>query len=173
MQRAQKVEFLAKLEDRFGRAPIVIVTDYRGLNVAEITELRSRVRKADGEYLVAKNTLARLAIKDSEAAGLAQMLTGPSGIAFGFSDAVALAKAVDGFAQAHEKLEIKGAVLEGEILGAKQVTQLASMPGRDELRAKLLSVLVAPASQLVRVLAAPAQQMVQVLEARRRQQEGA
>ena len=172
MERAQKVEFLQKLGNRFGRAPIAIVTDYRGLNVAQITELRRRVRAVDGEYLVAKNTLTRLAIKDTNAAGIETLLVGPTAIAFGFSDAVSLAKVVHGFAADHDKLEIKGGVLDGEALSAAQVGQLASVPGRDELRAKLLALFQTPAAQLVRVLAAPAQQLVQLLEARRRQQEG-
>jgi len=87
MERAEKVVFLEKLTDRFERAPIAIMTDYRGLNVAQITELRRNVRKIDGEYLVAKNTLTRLAVKEN-AAALDELLKGPTGIAFGFSDAV-------------------------------------------------------------------------------------
>jgi large subunit ribosomal protein L10 len=173
MERAQKVEFLEKLTDRFGRAPIAVLTDYRGINVAKISELRRRVREADGEYMVTKNTLARLAVKDTSAAGLAEMLKGPTGIAFGFSDPVALAKAVTGFAKEHETFVVKGAVLEGEVLPGERVAQIAAMLGRDELRAQLLALLMTPAAQLVRVLAAPSRAMVQVLDARRRQQEGA
>jgi len=170
MERAEKVVFLEKLTDRFERAPIAILTDYRGLNVAQITELRRNVRKIDGEYLVAKNTLTRLAVKEN-AAALDDLLKGPTGIAFGFSDAVALAKAVDAFAKTNEKFVVKGAVFEGQVLTGNRVAQLAAMPGRDELRAQLLALMMTPATQLVRVLAAPAQALVQVLDARRRQQE--
>jgi large subunit ribosomal protein L10 len=172
MERAEKVVFLEKLTDRFGRAPIAVLTDYRGLNVAQITELRRKVRAVDGEYLVAKNNLTRLAVKDGVAGALEAMLKGPTGIAFGFSDAVALAKVVSAFAKENEKLQVKGAVFEGEVLAGARVAQIAAMPGRDELRAQLLALMITPATQLVRVLAAPGQALVQVLDARRRQQEG-
>ncbi|RMF24252.1 MAG: 50S ribosomal protein L10 [Deltaproteobacteria bacterium] len=171
MNRAQKVEAVQQIGERFGRAAITIATDYRGLNVAEITELRRAIREADGEFLVAKNTLARLAVRDTDAAEIGPLLVGPTGLAFGFSDVVAVAKAVAGFAKEHEALEIKGAVFDGQALSPAQVTQLAAMPSRDELRAKLLALLTTPASMLVRVLAAPAQQMAQVLGARQRQLE--
>ena len=173
MERAQKVEFLEKLNERFGRAPIAVLTDYRGLNVAEMTELRHKLRAVEGEYLVAKNTLTRRALGEKAAAAAATLLKGPTAIAFGFSDAVAIAKAVHAFAKDHEKLVIKGAVFEGEVLTAAAVGQLATMPGRDQLRAQLLALLMTPATQLVRVLSAPSRAVVQVLDARRRQQEGA
>lgn len=169
MNRAQKTACIEELADRFERAPIVIVTDYRGLNVAQIGELRAKVREAAGEYLVAKNTLARLAIKDTGAQGLGDLLTGPNAIALGYGDPVGIAKAVQAFAKDNEALEIKGGMLEGEVLSASRVEQLAKMPGRDELRAQLLALLMAPATNLVRLLQAPAQQMVQVLHARSQQ----
>jgi large subunit ribosomal protein L10 len=172
MERAEKVVFLEKLTDRFARAPIAVLTDYRGLNVAQITDLRRKVRAADGEYLVAKNNLTRLAFKDGDRKALDEMLKGPTAIAFGFSDAIAVAKIVTAFAKDNEKLQVKGAIFEGEVLPGARVTQIASMPGRDELRAQLLALMMTPATQLVRVLAAPAQGLVQVLDARRRQQEG-
>ncbi len=170
MNRAEKIESVAKLGDRFGRAPIAIVTDYRGLNVAEITELRGKVREADGEYLVAKNTLMRIAIKDTDAAAVTQLLTGPNAIAFGFGDPVGVSKAVHEFAKGHDALEIKGAVLDGELIDQAQVAQLAAMPGREQMRAQLLALFMAPATNLVRLLQAPAQQLVQVLHARSEQE---
>jgi large subunit ribosomal protein L10 len=169
MNRAQKVESIEELGGRFGRAPIAIATDYRGLNVAEISELRAKVREAEGEFLVAKNTLARIAIKETSFNGLEEFLVGPMAIAFGYTDAVAVSKAIVDFAKEHEALEIKGAVLDGELLDEKQVTQLAKMPSRDELRAQLLALLTTPATNLVRLLQAPAQQMVQVLHAKSQQ----
>jgi large subunit ribosomal protein L10 len=172
MNRTQKKETVEQLSEKFGRAPIAIVTDYRGLNVAEITELRRAIRSAGGEYLVSKNTLTRIAIRDTDSAAIAEWLAGPIAVAFGYDDPVGLAKAVDTFAKDHEALDVKGGVFDGEALSAAQVNQLASMPSKDELRAKLLSVFVAPATQLVRVLSAPAQQMVQVLHARSQQAEG-
>lgn len=171
MNRAQKTEAIEELSERFGRSPIAIVTDYRGLNVAQITELRRKVREADGEFLIAKNTLTRIAIVDTDAAAIAEWLSGPIGVAYGFGDAVGIAKAVDSFAKDNEALEVKGGVLDGEALDAGRLKQLASMPGKDELRAKLLALLMTPATQMVRVLSAPAQQMVQVLNARSQQEE--
>jgi len=171
MERAQKVEFLAKLNDRFGRAPIAVLTDYRGLNVAEITELRHELRQIDGEYLIAKNTLTRMALGEKVTEETKAFLKGPTAIAFGFSDAVAVAKAVQTFAKNHDKLVVKGAVFEGDVLPAAGVERLATMPGRDQLRAQLLALLMTPATQLVRVLSAPSRGVVQVLDARRRQQE--
>jgi large subunit ribosomal protein L10 len=166
MKFSEKIEAVEQLAGRFQRAPIAIVTDYRGLTVAAVTELRRSVRQADGEFVVAKNTLARRAIRDTTSAGIEPLLVGPTALAFGFADPLAVAKAVHGFAKSNEALEIKGAVLEGDVLAPTQVGQLASMPGRDELRAKLLSVLVAPATNLVRLLQTPAQQLAQVLQAR-------
>jgi len=171
MRRAEKVETVERLNDRFGRAVIAIATDYRGLNVAEITELRRKVREAEGEYLVAKNTLARLAVRETPARAIEPLLVGPTALAFGFSDPVAVAKAVHEFAKANEALEIKGAVFEGQALSVEEVARLAAMPSLDELRAKLLALLMTPATQLVRVLQAPSRQFVQVLAARQRQGE--
>ena len=99
MNRAQKVESIEMLSERFGRAPIAIATDYRGLNVAEISELRAKVREAEGEYLVAKITLTKLAIKDTSFDGLGEFFAGPMAIAFGYSDVVAVAKALTDFAR--------------------------------------------------------------------------
>jgi len=171
MERAQKVDFLAKLNDRFGRAQVAVLTDYRGLNVAEITELRRKLLQVEGEYLVAKNTLTRMALGEKATEQVQALLKGPTAIAFGFNDAVSVAKTVQAFAKDHDKLVIKGGVFEGEILTASAVERLATMPGRDQLRAQLLALLMTPATQLVRVLSAPSRGMVQVLDARRRQQE--
>lgn len=172
MNRSEKTQAIEELSERFGRSPIVIVTDYRGLNVAQITALRRKVREAEGEFLISKNTLTRIAIAETASAPIAEWLSGPTGVAYGFGDAVSVAKAVQDFAKDNEALEIKGGVLDGEALDAGRLKQLASMPSKDELRAKLLALLMTPATQLVRVLSAPAQQMVQVLHARSQQEEG-
>ncbi|RMD84202.1 MAG: 50S ribosomal protein L10 [Candidatus Dadabacteria bacterium] len=171
MNRAEKVQAVAQLGERFGRAAITIATDYRGLNVAEITDLRRRVRAADGEFVVAKNTLARRAVRDTDAAAIEPLLVGPTALAFGFSDVVAVAKAIHEFAKEHEALEIKGAVFDGQALSPAEVAKLAAMPSRDELRAKLLALMTTPATMFVRLLSTPAQQLAQVLAARQRQLE--
>jgi large subunit ribosomal protein L10 len=171
MKFQEKIEAVEDLSGRFNRAPIAIVTHYRGLTVAQLTELRRSVREAEGEFLVAKNTLTRRAIRDTSSSGIEPLLSGPTALAFGFADPLAVAKAVHTFAKSNEALDIRGAVLDGDVLEAGQVGQLASMPSRDELRAKLLSVLVAPATQLVRLLQTPAQQLASVLQARVRKGE--
>lgn len=158
------------MTDRFARAPLAVVTEYRGLNVAQMSDLRRRLRAADGEYVVSKNTLSAIAIRDSGAAVVKEMLRGPVAIAFAFGDAVTIAKICKDFAKENEALVLKGAVLEGELLDAKQVDRLASMPSRDELRAQLLALLSTPATNLVRLLKTPAQQLVQVLSARSKQE---
>jgi large subunit ribosomal protein L10 len=171
MLHSEKIQVVETLTDKFGRAPLAIVADYRGLTVAEMTALRNKVREADGEFLVAKNTLARIAVRDTGCAAVAELLAGPNAFALAYSDPIALAKAVSDFAKDNDKLELKGGVLEGELMGAESVQRLAKMPGRDELRAKLLALLNTPATQLVRVLNAPAQQLAQVLGARKSQLE--
>jgi large subunit ribosomal protein L10 len=170
MDRAQKTEVVAQMTDRFARAPLAVVTEYRGLNVAQMSQLRRKLRDVDAEYVVSKNTLSTLALRGSSAAVIEGMMKGPVAIAFGFSDAVAVAKVLKEFAKENEPLTLKGAVLDGALLDAKQVEQLATLPSRDELRATLLALLNTPATNLVRLLKAPAQQLVQVLSARSKQE---
>jgi len=170
MNREEKAASIEMLNSKFNEAPIAILAHYRGLSVEQMSTLRREVRAADGEVLVAKNRLARLAVKGTPCESLTELLNGPSALAFGYSDPVGVAKALQDFAKDNEALEIKGAVMEGEAIDAARVKQLASMLTRDELRAKLLALMSTPAQQFVRVLAAPAQQFVQVLSARIRQE---
>lgn len=170
MNRAQKTEVVAQMTDRFSRAPLAVVTEYRGLNVAQISDLRRKLRGVDGEYIVSKNTLSAIALKDTAAAGIKDMMKGPVAIAFAFSDSVGVAKVLKEFTKENEPLVLKGGVLDGALLSVKQVEQLATMPSRDEMRAKLLALLNTPATNLVRLLKAPAQQLVQVLSARSKQE---
>lgn len=171
MLYSDKIDVVTQLSDKFQRAPITILADYRGLTVSAITDLRSKLRAADGELLVAKNTLTKLAIRDTPNEPIEEWLAGPTALAFGFGDPVALAKVVKDFAKDNEKLALKGGVMEGQRLDSSEVERLASMPSQDELRAKLLALLMTPATQLVRVLSAPAQNMAQVLGSRQRQLE--
>ncbi len=171
MEYQSKVSAVEALNGKFKKAPFAILADYRGLTVAEITDLRREVAAVDGELIVAKNTLAKLALRDTEFTEIGPLLTGPSAIAFAYGDPMAVAKVVDGFAAKNDTLELKGGVMEGELLDARRIRQLALLPSRDELRAKLLALLMTPATRMVRILNAPAQQLVQVLEARRSSQE--
>jgi large subunit ribosomal protein L10 len=150
-----------------------VLLDYKGITVENDTRLRAEFRKAGVEYVVCKNTLVKQAIKDKEwAKKLDDALIGMTGIAWSYEDPAAGAKVLKAFMKdaAGEKLKIKAGLIEGTVLDAKGVEdQLASMPGKDELRAKLLATLQAPLQQFVALLQAPTQNFVYVLAARERQ----
>lgn len=171
MNQTEKAVVVDELAGRFGRSPVVVLSAFRGMTVAQMTELRVELRKVDGELLVAKNTLTWRAVMDTPAKVIEPLLAGPVALAFAFGDPIAFAKVVDGYADKNDAFELKGGVMDGVLLDKKQIAALAKMPGRDELRAQFLALLMTPATQLVRVLAAPAQGLAQVLDARRRQLE--
>lgn len=171
MNQTEKEVVIGQLSEKFGQAPLVALSEYRGLSVAQLTELRIQLRAVEGELLVAKNTLTWRAVMDTPNKVIEPLLTGPNVLAFGFGDPVTFAKVIDTYADKNEAFQLKGAVMGGELLTKKQIAQLATMPGRDELRAKLLALMMTPATMLVRVLSAPAQQLAQVLDARKRQLE--
>ena len=169
MNQEEKNVVIADLTEKFGKAPLIALSQYRGLTVAQMTELRGELRKVEGELLVAKNTLTWRAVMDTPNKVIEPLLSGPTVFAFSYGDPVAFAKVIDGYAGKNEKFDVKGAVMDGVLLDRKQVAKLATMPGRDELRATLLALMMTPATMLVRVLSAPAQQLVQVLDARKRE----
>ncbi len=142
--REEKQQLVQEIADQLARSKSTIVTDYRGLNVAEVTELRKLLREAGIEYRVYKNTLTRRAAEQANVEGLDQYLTGPSALAFGFEDPIAPAKVLYDFAKKHKALELKGGVVEGRVVSAKEVESLASLPSREGLLSMLLSVLQAP-----------------------------
>ncbi|WP_188881288.1 50S ribosomal protein L10 [Alicyclobacillus cellulosilyticus] len=142
--REEKQQLVREIADKFSRSKSAIVTDYRGLNVAEVTELRRQLRQAGIEFKVLKNTLTRLAAQQAQVDGIEPFLSGPSAWAFSYDDPVAPAKILNDFARNHKALEIKGGVVEGRIVDAAQVADLANLPSRDGLLAMLLSVLQAP-----------------------------
>ena len=168
MNQTEKEVVIGTLVEKFGKAPLVALSQYRGLTVAQMTDLRIQLRAVDGELLVAKNTLTWRAVMDTPNKVIEPLLTGPNVFAFGYGDPVAFAKVIDGYAVKNDAFEVKGAVMEGVLLDKKQISKLATMPGRDELLAQLLALMMTPATMLVRVLSAPAQQLAQVLDARRR-----
>lgn len=167
MNAEAKTEVIESLKDRLGRAKIAIVAKPSGLNVAEVTDLRKKMRDIEGEYKIAKNTLALRAFQSSDYEPLQEMLVGQTALVFGYGDPVAVAKELVKYQKDNEeKLEIKGALLEGQLFAGEDVGQLAKLKTKDELRSQLLSVLSAPASQLVRLLAEPANQLARVIKAR-------
>ncbi len=142
--REEKEQLVQEIADRFSRSKGTVVTDYRGLNVAEVTELRKQLREAGVEYRVLKNTLTRRAAASVQLEGLEPYLTGPSAIAFSFEDPISPAKILNDFAKAHKALELKGGVVEGRVVNADEVSEIASLPSREGLLSMLLSVLQAP-----------------------------
>jgi large subunit ribosomal protein L10 len=157
LTRAQKQEQIEALKGMLSPANGLFVVDFTGLSVGEVTELRRRVREASGSYRVVKNTLARLALADTEHRALSALLSGPAAVAFTDSDAVKLAKALADFSKTHEKLQFRGALVEGQLLDAKQAKQIAALPSKRELVARLLVVLQSPLRRLVTALNAPVQ----------------
>jgi large subunit ribosomal protein L10 len=160
------------LADRLQRAQLTILAEYRGLNVAEMAALRARLRESGGEFRVAKNTLTRRAAQRLGYDGLVPYLVGPLGLAFGYNDPAALAKAINEYARGARGLFVpKVALLGDRIVPPEELPRLAELPTREELLAKLVGGLQAPLYQLVAVLSAPLRGLVGVLEARRRQLE--
>ncbi len=142
----EKIEYYKK---QFEQAKVAVVTDYRGLTVEEITELRRSLQAQNSDLTVTKNTLCKVASKDTNFEVIAKLMQGPTAIAFGFGDEVAAAKVLAKFIKENKKGEILGAVLDGNVLSADEAKKLASMPSREELIAKMLGSINSPATGLV------------------------
>ena len=172
--KQQKHVALDGLKDSLSKATVALVTDYRGLTVAEITDLRRRIQKAGGDFTVAKNTLVRMAAQEDAWKAIEPFLAGPTALAIGYDDPVSLAKVLTDFAKEKRKVEIvvRGGVLQGRALDAKSVKALADLPSREQLLAKLMGSLNAPATGMVMTTAGVARKLVYALEARRKQLAG-
>ena len=164
MDRSQKADAVAQLNAVFNEAGVVVVTRNLGLTVAQSTELRQKMREAGGSYKVAKNRLAKLALKDTDYAGISDFLSGPT--ALGYSeDPVAAAKVVVDFAKANGKLEVVGGSMGDQLLDEAGVNALASMPSLDELRGTIVGLVNAPATKIAQVVNAPANKLARVFGA--------
>ncbi|HTN90714.1 MAG TPA: 50S ribosomal protein L10 [Sorangium sp.] len=168
MERSQKEAVVGSVRQKFERMSSAVFLDFNGMNVESLTKLRDEFRKSGVEYRVVKNTLVRHAIKEHPWANtLAKSLTGMTGVAWSYEDPSAAAKVVKAFRKDNQKLQIKAGLIEGQILSGDAVeTQLATMPGKDELRATLLATLQAPLQQFVQQLNAPLQNFAYLLKAK-------
>jgi len=164
MDRSQKAESVASLNAVFSEVGVVIVARNLGLTVAQSTALRGKIRDAGASYKVAKNRLAKLAIKDTDYAGIGDLFTGPTAIATSV-DPVAAAKAVVEFAKTNDKLEIVGGSMGSLVLNAEGVKALASLPSLDQLRGTIIGLVQAPATKIAQLSTAPAAKLARVFAA--------
>ncbi len=165
MPTQAKFEAVELLKDKFERSSIVITTNYSGLPVSEMTELRRALREANVEYRIIKNTLAYIAADQAGKPALKEVIEGPTGIAFGYDDPLEPARALAGFIRANRSaLAIRGGEMDGQALSVEQVNQLATMPGREDLVAQLLMRMNGPVTGLVNVLNGPIAGLARVIQ---------
>lgn len=165
MNRDEKASVVQELSEKFAKASIAVVSDYRGLTVSEFEELRIALKKCDSEVKVAKNTLLRKASHSTSFAPLNDHFKGTTAVSISYGDPVSPAKVLVEFAKIHEKLRIRSAVLDGKVLSTADLTALSTLPSREVLLGQLLSVMQAVPTSFVRVLNAIPQKLVYALQA--------
>jgi large subunit ribosomal protein L10 len=167
MDRTQKETFVSELRERINRAPVLYLTDFTGLNVKAMTELRSSLRKSGAEYVVVKNRLAKRVFAESEELpDISESLVGPTGFVFGYEDAAAAAKALSDFAKEHDKKPaFKLGVMENKVLQPEQVEKIAKLPPREQLLAELAGAFEAPMAALASALGAKLQETAGLFDA--------
>jgi large subunit ribosomal protein L10 len=165
MPNKAKVELVGQIRENLDAADAVWVVDYRGLTVKQAEDLRAKIREQGATFKVYKNSFAERAFADLELPSLGTILEGPSAFVFVSGDPVASAKTLKGFAKENENLEVKGGILNGEVVTAEQVKAIADLPSRDELIAKLIGSIRSPLAGIVQVLNGPASKLVRTLDA--------
>jgi len=166
VNKEEKKAAIDELHEKFARAKTAVITGYSGINVEQISVLRSKLRQSKVEYRVVKNTLARKAAEGTGLEILKDHFVGPVGIALGYDDVVAPAKVLFEFSKTQAKLELKFGVLDGKLLKQADIKALASLPSLNALRGRIAGLLQAPASRIVGVLAAPGGQIARVIKAK-------
>ena len=149
--KAFKTNKIESIKEKLKQAQVAIVTEYRGFSVEEITNLRRKLQKEDGDYTVTKNTLAKIAVQGTQYEVLADVLKGPVALAFGFKDQVSPAKILASFIKESKKGEIVAAALDGKLLSASEAKALATLPSKEEIYAKMLGCINSPASGIANV----------------------
>jgi large subunit ribosomal protein L10 len=172
MNRDEKAQAVSELNEGIGKATNAFLIDFKGITVPQVTELRKQVRDSKSEYVVVKNTLALIAVKDSPLVQLREQFSGPTAVAFNSTDAVMLAKALTKFAKDVPSVQFKGAMLNGQIVPANQIQAIASLPSREELIAKLLYLMQHPIRGLATVLQGTIRNFAVVLDQIARQKGG-
>jgi large subunit ribosomal protein L10 len=168
MDRAQKKQFVENIHSNLQGAGVMVVCHYQGMTVAEISDLRRQARAAGASFQVTKNTLTKLGLKDSMFEPVSDLFTGPTAVAYS-QDPVAAAKVLVDFAKNNDKVKILGGALGERRLQANDVEALAKMPSLDQLRGKILGLLVSPATKLVQLLQTPGGQVARVISAHAKQ----
>ncbi len=166
-----KQQVVQEITEKLQNSVTAIITDYRGLNVAQATKLRNELREVDVEYKVLKNTLTKIAANNLGLNDLEQFLEGPTAIAFSSEDPVAPAKVLAKFAKENKALEIKGGVLEGKVVSLEEINALADLPSKEELLAQVLRGMQSPLVGMANVLQGPLRNLVNVLDAIRKEKE--
>lgn len=166
MKRDKKETFVTEFRERVDRSPVLYLTDFTGLNVKSMTDLRQKLKESGAEYVVAKNRLMIRALEGADLPDLGEALTGPTGVVFGYEDVVATAKVLSDFAKAHDdRPAFKLGVLDNKILDAAQLEKLAKLPSREQLLAELVGAMQAPMAALVGAMQGKLQEMAGILEA--------
>ena len=172
LTKDEKSELIAEYEEGLAAAPHAFLLDFKGITVPQVTALRDKVRDSGGHYAVVKNTLALRAIDGKALAELKEHFVGPTAVVYSMTDPVALAKALTDFAKDVPAVQLKAGLVESRSIAAGQIKDIASLPSREQLIAKLLFLLQSPIARLARVLAAVPQQLVVVLDQISKQKEG-